>query len=116
MICAICICDMAYHYIRLHKYNQSPLNIETFDGSNSPYHPSVLYSSDGWGEYHYIMSETPFYFGLPSVGENYRDQYEDPSIHFSKDGLHWTKCTEPLVKLSKEEIDNRDYYSDPDLV
>ena len=116
VICAICICDMAYHYIRLHKYNQSPLNIETFDGSNSPYHPSVLYSSDGWGEYHYIMSETPFYFGLPSVGENYRDQYEDPSIHFSKDGLHWTKCTEPLVKLSKEEIDNRDYYSDPDLV
>lgn len=41
VICAICICDMAYHYIRLHKYNQSPLNIETFDGSNSPYHPSV---------------------------------------------------------------------------
>ena len=57
VICAICICDMAYHYIRLHKYNQSPLNIETFDGSNSPYHPSVLYSSDGWGEYHYIMSD-----------------------------------------------------------
>ena len=104
MICAICICDMAYHYIRLHKYNQSPLNIETFDGSNSSYHPSVLYSSDGWGEYHYIMSETPFYFGLPSVGENYRDQYEAPSIHFSKDGLHWTKCTEPLVKLSKREL------------
>ena len=108
--------DLTCNYIGLRKCNQSPLSIETFDGSNSPYHPSVLYSDKGWSGYHYIMSETPFYLGLPSVGDNYRDQYEDPSIHFSQDGIHWTKCEKPLVSLTNTEIKNRDYYSDPDLV
>lgn len=99
------------------KYNQSPLLLKTFDGSNSPYHPSVKYKKEGYGGYEFIMSETPFYLTLPSVGINYRDQYECPCIHYSHDGIHWEDViSNPIDKLSEEEIKNRDYFSDPDLV
>jgi len=95
--------NMTYQYVELQGCNQKPLEIQTFDGSDSPYHPSVIYSSEGWNGYHYMMSETPFYFGLPSVGDDYRDQYENPSIHYSNDGISWTKCLQPLDSLSKEQ-------------
>lgn len=63
------------------------------------------------------MTETPFYLSLPSVGYNYRDQWECPSVHYSKDGYHWENVIDnPLDKLTDEEIMNRDYFSDPDLV
>ncbi len=100
-----------------HKYNQSPLFLKTFDGSNSPYHPTVKYKKEGYGGYEFIMSETPFYLTLPSVGKNYRDQFECPCIHYSHDGIHWEDViSNPIDKLSEEEIKNRDYFSDPDLV
>lgn len=102
---------------RLDIYNQSPLHINTFDGANSPYHPSVKYRKEGFGGYSYIMSETPFFLSLPAVGDNYRDQYECPSMHYSHDGIHWENMIEnPIDKLTPEEIANRDYFSDPDLV
>ena len=103
--------------IRLRKYNESPLSINTFDGSNSPYHPSVKYKQDGFGGYEYIMVETPFFLTLPSVGDNYRDQFECPSIHYSHDGIHWLEIGEnPIDNLTSEERRNKDYFSDPDLV
>lgn len=102
---------------RLQMHNESPLYIKTFDGSNSPYHPSVKYCKDGFGGFEYIMSETPFYLSLPSVGDNYRDQFECPSIHYSHDGIHWEDIIlNPIDNLSEEEKKNRDYFSDPDLV
>lgn len=102
---------------RLQRSNHQPLKIHTFDGSDSPYHPSVKYFKDGYGGYEYIMSETPFYLSLPSVGDNYRDQYECPSIHFSHDGIHWENIIEnPIDNLTEDEIIARDYFSDPDLV
>ncbi len=102
---------------KLRDYNQSPLDIKTFDGSDSPYHPSVKYKKEGYAGYEYIMAETPFYLTLPSRGKNYRDQFECPSIHFSHDGLHWEEIIQnPIDNLTQNEIDNRDYFSDPDLV
>lgn len=102
---------------KLANHNQSPLNIKTFDGSNSPYHPSVLYKENGFAGYDYIMSETPFYLSLPNDGENYRDQFECPSIHFSNDGIHWVETIpNPISTLTDEQRNNRDYYSDPDLI
>ena len=87
-----------------HKYNQSPLFLKTFDGSNSPYHPTVKYKKEGYGGYEFIMSETPFYLTLPSVGKNYRDQFECPCIHYSHDGIHWEDViSNPIDKLSEEE-------------
>ena len=112
----VCLGDMVCHYIRLQNFNQSPLSIMTYDGSNSPYHPSVIYSPQSWGGYHYMMSETPFFFGLPSVGDNYRDQFENPSIHLSVDGIHWTSCQAPIDSLTYKQIQDRDYFSDPDLL
>lgn len=102
---------------KLKTENPKPLNIHTFDGSDSPYHPSVIFNEEGYSGYKYIMSETPFYLSLPADGDNYRDQYECPSIHFSNDGVNWIEEIEnPIDNLTEEEKKNRDYFSDPDLV
>lgn len=99
-------------YFRL-KYAQSPLDIKTFDGSNQPYHPSVLFFENGWNGYKYWMVETPY----PIKGEPYRDRWECPMIHFSDDGINWDQIeNSPIDDLTEEEIDNRDYFSDPHLV
>ena len=104
-------------WLKLKRHNQSPLDIKTFDGSNSPYHPSVKYRKAGYGGYEFIMSETPFYLTLPSTGDNYRDQFECPCMHYSHDGIHWENViNNPIDDLTTEEKKNRDYFSDPDLV
>lgn len=108
-----------YIHINLQPYNQAPLSIITFDGSNSPYHPSVLYFDNnslgsGWNGYRYWMVETPY----SNVG-TYRDRNECPSIHVSNDGVHWTEpegLINPLVNFGEEGEKNLDYYSDPHLV
>ena len=105
-------------WIRLSKFNQSPLIIKTFDGTNSPYHPSVI-KIEGIidGKYKYMMAETPFCFSRPSKGVNYRDQFECPSIHFSIDGVCWEEINiNPIDILNEYDIINKDYFSDPDLV
>ncbi len=113
----IVLCYLFHFIYRLNGFNQKPLTIKTFDGSNSPYHPSVKHKNEGFGGYEYIMAETPFYLTLPSVGDNYRDQFECPSIHYSHDGIHWEEIGEnPIDNLTSEERRNRDYFSDPDLV
>lgn len=103
---------------RLNKrYNQSPLAIRTFDGTWSPYHPSVIYFEEGWQGYSYYLAETPFCCFYPDKGENYRDRFECPSIHVSDDGLHWKEiCPNPIDQLSEQEVADRDYFSDPHLV
>lgn len=98
-------------------HNQSPLDIQTFDGTKSPYHPSVIYFKDGWNGHKYYMAETPFCCTYPSKGENYRDRFECPSIHVSDDGLHWKETSSnPIDQLSKQEVTDRDYFSDPHLI
>lgn len=106
---------LAYKWFSLQRYNQKPLSIKTFDGSESPYHPSVLYFSKGWNGWRYWMAETPF---SPNCIP-YRDRNECPSIHVSNDGVNWRDLptlVNPLVDLTKENIKNLDYYSDPHLV
>lgn len=92
--------------------NQSPLYIPTFDGSNSPYHPSVLYFPTPWNGYSYWMANTPY----PHKTNPYRDRYECPSVFASNDGFHWvTTGNNPIVNLTAKEIEDYDYYSDPHL-
>lgn len=97
-----------------HLYNQMPLDIKTFDGLNSPYHPSVVYKQDGWYGYKYWMVETPFSARcLP-----YRDRNECPSIHVSHNGIEWeniTKLTNPIDDLDIDGVENFDFFSDPHL-
>lgn len=100
-------------WIKLKPYNQKPLDIKTFDGSSSPYHPSVLYFKDRWNGYKYWMAETPF----SPKGKPYRDRNECPSIHVSNDGITWADITaNPLDDLNEKEIKELDYFSDPHLI
>lgn len=102
-----------YRWRRLQCYNQSPLNIKTFDGRNSPYHPTVLYFKEGWNGYKYWMAETPF---SPQC-KPYMDRDECPSIHVSNDGINWFEIIKsPIDDLNEQEIKELDFFSDPHLV
>lgn len=100
-------------WFKLKPYNQKPLDIKTFDGSNSPYHPTVLYFENGWNGYKYWMAETPF---SPKC-KPYEDRNECPSIHVSDDGFKWTEtAVNPIDDLNEKEVGELDYFSDPHLV
>lgn len=102
-----------YKWKRLQRYNQSPLKIKTFDGSNSPYHPSVLYFENGWNGYKYWMAETPF---SPQC-KPYMDRNECPSIHVSNNGVDWEEIAiNPIDDLNKQEVKELDFFSDPHLI
>ena len=99
----------------LAPFNQAPLTIRTFDGLDDPYHPSVSYFPQGWNGYRFWMTESPF--SLEAVP--YRDVNEIPSIHVSQDGIHWEEppgLINPIVSMSREDVDKLDYYSDPHIV
>lgn len=103
------------YWVALQDKNQLPLNIETFDGLNSPYHPSVLYFPDSWNGYKYWMAETPY---SPKC-QPYRDRNECPSIHVSQDGVNWLVpdgLTNPIVNFGVEGERNLDYYCDNCLI
>lgn len=102
-------------YLCFERYNQSPLNLKTIDGTDQPYHPSVLYFPDGWNGYKYWMVETPY----PINVKPYKDRWECPSIHASNDGYDWIipqGLTNPIDGLSEEQIKEKDFFSDPHLV
>jgi len=106
---------IALRWQKLRPYNQQPLIISTFDGLDSPFHPSVLFFEDGWNGWRYWMVETPF---SPKC-QPYVDRNECPSIHVSDDGINWETpmgLTNPLVNFGEEGEKNLDYYSDPHLV
>ena len=58
-----------------------PLAIPTYDGSGQVVHPSIVYFETGY-PYKYVMVFTPY--------PNSNDDYENPSVIFSNDGLDWT--------------------------
>ena len=79
-----------------------------------PWHPSVVYIPEGWNGHQYWMAQTPF---PPFEIEPYRDRYELPCIHYSDDGLKFYPISSnPIVDLSKADIDEQNYYSDPHLI
>lgn len=88
--------------------------IDTPDGSDQPYHPSVVYLKGKWNGYSYWMAYTPF----PIGAKPYQDRWEYPCIMASHDGIHWEypgdKC--PIDDLTQEQIFARDYFSDTHLV
>lgn len=118
VILLLCLAIVFFSYFatlwtKLKPYNQKPLDIKTFDGSDSPYHPSVLYFKDGWNGYKYWMAETPF---SPQC-KPYMDRNECPSIHISNDGINWNEITiNPIDDLNEQEVKELDFFSDPHLV
>lgn len=114
---SIVIADYLYeYYFYFAKYNQTPLIIKTFDGSGQPYHPSVVFVDKGWNGHRYWMAQTPY----PIGAEPYRDRWECPQIHVSDDGELWKSPVPgkliPIDDLTEEEIQRKDYFSDPHLV
>lgn len=116
LLIIICILvEYTIEFFLFSKYNQTPLFIETFDKSNEPYHPSVLYFKNGWNGFKYWMVETPY----PIGASTYRDRWECPSIHVSNDGVSWSVplgLSNPIDDLTEKQIINKDFFSDPHLV
>ena len=93
----------------------TPLKIENTNNClQLPWHPSVVYVKEGWGGHQYWMAQTPY---PPMNIEPYRDRYELPCIHYSDDGLNFHPISSnPIVELSKVDIEAWNYYSDPHLI
>ncbi|MDV7688787.1 BppU family phage baseplate upper protein [Enterococcus casseliflavus] len=95
-----------------------PVRVATFDGTNEPVHPSVVYIPNGWGvtSTKYWMACTPW--PVKTIRER-NDRYECPSLLTSYNGIDWfvhPNTPNPLVDLTQIQIDNGDYYSDPSIV
>lgn len=100
---------------KLSWQDRSPLAINTFDGLQSPYHPSVVFIPGGWNGWEYWMAETPF----SMRSKPYWDRNECPSIHVSHDGIHWTEpqgLKNPIVDLNAQSVAELDYFSDVHLL
>jgi hypothetical protein len=93
----------------------TPLNIQNTEKClPQPWHPSVIYISDGWNGHKYWMAQTPF---PPMTLAPYRDRYELPCVHYSDNGTDFYPIdANPLIDLTAEAIDEHYYYSDPHLV
>lgn len=82
---------------RLHRINPQISNIQllttpTYDGSGQAVHPSTIYIPGGFGGYKYWMGMTPYPSG--------NDDYENPSLLASNDGITWVVpdgITNPLA-------------------
>lgn len=71
--------------------NSDKLIIPTYDGSGEATHPKVLYIENGWNGYKWWLGITPY----PASN----DDYENPCILVSNDGLNFVEfvgCPNPL--------------------
>jgi uncharacterized protein YjdB len=59
----------------------SYLNVPTYDGEDMSVHPSVVYFENGWNGYKYWLVSTPYPYS--------NDDYENPEITASNDGLNF---------------------------
>lgn len=102
--------DRFYDSIARMQVNPTePLNIETYDGSNQPTHPKVLYFKDGWNGYKYWLTYTPF----PSNNNG----YENPCIAYSNDGINFIKdAMNPIENTPMEDGTKVGYNSDAHIV
>ena len=85
---------------------ESAQTTPTYDGSGQGIHPSVVYFSTAWNGYKYWMAMTPYPGG--------NDDYENPSILASNDGVSWevpSGLTNPI-----EPAPDTGHYSDTELV
>ena len=79
-----------------------------------PWHPSVIYSAEGWNGHCWWMAQTPL---PPTNIPPYRDRYELPCIHFSDDGIHWYPISNnPIDDIDESMAAAHNYLSDPHLV
>lgn len=93
---------MAYPISKLKQ-----VTIPTYDGSNQPVHPYVLYFPQKWNGYKYWMCYTPY--------PDSDNDYENPSIAVSNDRVTWITppgLTNPVV----DALTAPQYNRDPSLI
>ena len=103
--------DRFYDSIARMQVNPTaPLDIQTYDGSNKPTHPKVLYFADGWAGHKYWLTYSPF--------PNNNNTYENPCIEYSDDGVNFTGAgiANPIEDTPMENGVKVGYNSDPHLV
>jgi len=86
------------------------LNISTYDGSGQSVHPDVIYTPISWYGYHYLLTYTPYPY------EN--DDFENPSIRGSNDGINWYKFEgqpDPIIQ-PPSDVGSGGHNADPNIV
>lgn len=113
IFCILILLIFSIESIRFICKFKGEIHIKTPEGSDQPYHPSVLYFKDGWNGYKYWMSYTPMPLNKPP----YTDRWECPCVVCSNDGKTWNypNKIEVLDDLTDEQITNKDFFSDPHL-
>ena len=92
------------------------LDIPTYDGSGQMTHPKVLYMPDygtsyinGWNGYKYWMTMSPY--------PQSNDDYENPSIVASNDGINWVVPAGMVNPIQVHpNVAGGDHFNDPHLV
>jgi hypothetical protein len=109
----ICPSGIAFRFSVLTNARQ-PLQIPTYDGSGQVVHPSVIdflheYGMDAWAGYRYWMVLTPY--------PQSQDQYENPSLYASHDGITWVvpqNITNPLDQAAGGW--EKGFLNDPEMI
>lgn len=106
------LCEVSLYFL----FRKKPLDIHTPDGSDEPFHPSVLYFKDGWNGYKYWMAFTPMPNGTKP--QPYIERWECPCVYVSNDGKNFTDAHGYgyLDDLTESIIKNEGYFSDCQLV
>lgn len=85
-----------------------PLDIRTYDGSYQSTHPSVVNTGTPFSGFNYWMAYTPYPFS--------NDDYENPCIQYSNNGMEWLGDLTPIDKPTAQETSDGAYMSDPELI
>jgi len=87
----------------------APLITPSYDGTGQQVHPDVVFVPGGWGSpgsYPYWMAVTPYPWG--------NDDYENPSVLVSTDGIQWDVPPGLTNPLAPNPADG--HHCDPDMV
>jgi hypothetical protein len=105
---------VAISFIMFCRSFSGKIKIKTPDGSDEPYHPSVIYFKNGWNGFKYWMAFTPF----PIKAMPYHARWECPCVIASNDGKKWSypKDMAFIDDLKANQISHEDYFSDTHLL
>jgi len=98
-----------FEFFEIRMNAPDSLGTPTYEGSGQAVHPDVVHFPGGWGSpnaYKYWMMMTPYPDG--------NEDYENPSLLVSQDGLDWQ--VPPGVTNPLQAGDSTGYTSDPDML
>ncbi len=100
-------CNKDSHYNPIDLLpDEQLLALPTYDGSGQCVHPDILLLPYGPFEYRYLMAYTPY--------PNGNDDFENPSLLCSRNGVDFTELWNGLNPLAKAP--DYDHNDDPDII